>query len=177
MFQNVVDNNEKQKECLLKIFGYKGKEDFLKTLYGDEYSDDLLYMPIAALLTDVAMGYSGMYKGPERMDILTMPEGLNRHYERSKDFFQSEEYVLNDDARQCIEEYYLNLKKEDITPGYYNGHTVGDIYLYLKYKGITSVEEVKEGGSAVFNGAYEYMHAAYTGVFGSHEVSEEHQEL
>jgi len=177
LFQNIVNNNEKQRECILKIFGYKDKKDFLKTLYGDEYSDNLLDMPIAALLTDVAMGYSGMYKGPERMDILTMPEGLNRHYERSKDFFQSKEYTLNDDARQCIEEYYLNLKKEDITPGYYNGHTVGDIYLYLKYKGTTSVEEVKEGVSDIFNGAYEHMHDAYTYIFGSNEVNEEHQEL
>ena len=134
LFQRLVDSNEKQRECLLKILGYNDKKDFLKTLYDENYSDDLLDIPFTALLTDTAMGYSGTYKGPERMDIFTISGGLNRHYERSKDFFQSEEYVLNDNAKQCIEEYYLNLKEEDFIPGYYDGHTVGDIYLYLKHK-------------------------------------------
>ena len=178
LFQKLVDNNEKQKECLLKILGYSDKKDFLKTLYDENYSDDLLDIPFAALLTDTAMGYSGTYKGSqERMDVFTISGGLNRHYERSKDFFQNKEYVLNDDAKQCIEDYYFNLKKEDITPGYYRGHTIADIFLYLKYKSITNVEEVKEGVSDIFSGAYDYIYGTYESIFGSYEVNEEHQEL
>lgn len=132
--QSVVSSNELQKECLLKIFGYKDKEDFLKTIYGENYFNDLINMPLAALLTDTAMGYSGMYKGAERMDILTIPEGLNRHYERNKDFFQGKEYELSDEAKKCIEDYYFDLKGVDATSGYFDGYSVSDIFSFINYK-------------------------------------------
>ncbi len=134
LLQKAIDENEEQRLCVLKIFGYEDKKDFLQTLYGENYNGTLLDMPFAALLTDIGMGYSGMYKGSERMDILTLPEGLKRHYERSKDFFQSEEYVLNEDAKQCIETYYHNAQKRDNSNGYFYGHTLGDVVSYVAYK-------------------------------------------
>ncbi len=145
--QNIVDSNELQKECLLKIFGYKDKKDFLKTIYGEDYSDELVKMPIAALLTDVALGYSGMYKSSERMDILTIPEGLIRHYERNKEFFQSEEYSLNNDAIKCIEDYYMNSKGIDNTYWYFDGYTISDVFSYINYK----IGEFLGGNNNVFD--------------------------
>ncbi|KRX02441.1 hypothetical protein PPERSA_10058 [Pseudocohnilembus persalinus] len=100
-FQSQVINN-KNADCLFKIFGYEDTNDFLKLFFGDKYEEG------KTSLKDIPEMHSGIFgyemRNEERINFIY--EGIKRHNERNKAFFEQDEYQISDEVLQCMEQYY-----------------------------------------------------------------------
>lgn len=83
------------KDCIVKILGYEGHDEFVRTITGANR------VTMSHLMTDIFLALHGSYNTGKRQDILTYGEGLRRHYRRVESILSAEP-VLNDRAKKCI---------------------------------------------------------------------------